>query len=159
MSTTKNATSGVGSALQWKLAVEDLPQPGTAVIVEESGGLPSTAMFLRVRTKKKPAGAVELDDGSYALAYVNVCTHMGCRLIPGKEGKLNEGGGLEEEEAVVGPCKCHGTRFDLLRGGVVVLGPATEHLPVLTLKLKSSELEASVKDTGQDPNLENWPNS
>ena len=77
---------------------------------------------------------VRADGDDRYLAFSNVCTHMGCTLLkesPGEDGvplRRDRSGSL-----VCGPCRCHGTSFDLSRQGIVVLGPATQHLPEMKL--------------------------
>lgn len=90
-----------------------------------------------VRIKEQPIqGGLEvplekrLDPSSseWVVAFSNACTHMGCDVIPTKKEADLEGGHL------AGPCLCHMSTFDLSRGGMTVMGPATEALPQLRLK-------------------------
>lgn len=115
----------------------------------------------RVSVGSKPPGAAE-DNGYYYLAFGNACTHMGCILFDGK----GSGSGcvqytLDEEgksHVVCGPCPCHGTSFDLIRGGLVILGPATQDLPRLNLKINNGKLVARTWLSGaKDPRAEQWP--
>ena len=77
---------------------------------------------------------VRADAGDLYMAFSNVCTHMGCTLLKEPDGE--NGVPLRRDSSgslVCGPCRCHGTSFDLSRQGIVVLGPATQHLPEMKL--------------------------
>ncbi len=67
------------------------------------------------------------------VAFSYACTHMGCPL----------NGLYKDEHRILGPCSCHYTTFDLTRGGLVVLGQATENLPQITLALDGDDLYAT----------------
>lgn len=67
------------------------------------------------------------------VAFSYACTHMGCPLI----------GMYKDEHKILGPCGCHYTTFDLTRGGMVVLGQATENLPQITLALDGDDVYAT----------------
>ncbi|MFQ5998886.1 MAG: arsenate reductase (azurin) small subunit, partial [Candidatus Bathyarchaeia archaeon] len=60
------------------------------------------------------------------VAFNYACTHMGCPL----KGFYNQ------QHKMLGPCPCHFTRFDLTKGGMVILGQATESLPQIDLELE-----------------------
>ena len=91
-----------------------------------------------VRINREPAQGVleipperRIDPANleWLVAFSNICTHMGCALVPAaKSSSL-------EDTYLAGPCPCHMTMFDLSRGGMIVIGPATEALPQLSLKL------------------------
>ena len=91
-----------------------------------------------VRIAREPSqGGLEIPTGvradpanpEWLVAFSNICTHMGCTVVPTAKGL-----GLEDTY-LAGPCPCHMTTFDLSRGGMTVIGPATEALPQLTLEL------------------------
>ena len=144
---------------KWIIALDQLPPEGKIAVVEPEGDGTSTALFVRIRTDTAPEGSLDLDDGTHALAFLNVCTHMGCRLVRGTEGDLTPSRSTTGlvPKAVVGPCPCHGTSFDLLKRGLVVLGPATQDLPVLALTAVPSGLEAHLMNPDRDPRQEGWP--
>lgn len=84
-----------------------------------------------------PQGAIDLGSGECLLAFSRVCTHMGCSIArvdsPGQVGTfppLMPGG----QFSGVVVCPCHFTNFDLLRGGLPVIGPATDCLPQVELE-------------------------
>ena len=139
----------------WTLALDALPPEGQMIIVEQDGGGTSTALFLRIGIDTPPAGSIPLADGTHALAYLNVCTHMGCRLVRDR-GRLRYCP-APDPEVIVGPCPCHGTSFDLLKNGLVVLGPATQNLPRMSLTTNSFGLKATMGNPDHDPHSENWP--
>lgn len=93
----------------------------------------------------------------YLIGFSNFCTHMGCRLA-------KEGTKLDRDKItgalVCGPCPCHGTEFNLSKGGVVILGPASQHLPQLTLSVSDdkSEVIGAFPSGNDDPTEEQWPN-
>ena len=94
-----------------------------------------------------------------------VCTHMGCVLLAeGDTARLHYQPGSQgvPEGAVCGPCPCHGTTFDLLKAGLVVVGPAAQNLPELELQVQGNSLVATgwLASSRQavDPTEENWPN-
>ena len=44
---------------------------------------------------------------------------------------------------MLGPCPCHYSRFDLAKGGIVILGQATQSLPQVTLESEYREIFAT----------------
>ena len=76
-----------------------------------------------------PASRIDPANPEWLVAFSNICTHMGCALIPAANSSRLE------DTYLAGPCPCHMTLFDLSRGGMVVVGPATEALPQLSLQL------------------------
>ncbi len=66
------------------------------------------------------------------VAFSELCTHMGCPM-----GTL-----FRLEHAVLGPCACHFTTFDLTHRGMVVLGQATENLPQVVLEIEGGDIFA-----------------
>ncbi len=84
-----------------------------------------------VRLGEAAHGGVGEDGDIVAFSYA--CTHMGCPLI----------GLYKDEHKILGPCGCHYTTFDLKRGGMVVLGQATENLPQITLALDGDDIYAT----------------
>ena len=99
-------------------------------------------------------------DGGYLVAYGPACTHMGCLLVRDDEHDIVYEPG-DNERAICGPCPCHGTTFDLLKDGLVILGPATQNLPRIKLKLGGPENDPHVEPDGwfeqEDPRFEHWP--
>lgn len=91
-----------------------------------------------VRINREPAqGGLEIPperridpaNPEWLVAFSNICTHMGCAVLPPTKRSILE------DTYLAGPCPCHMTMFDLSRGGMVIIGPATEALPQLSLKL------------------------
>lgn len=120
----------------------------------------------RIESSEVP-GAVAIGPGGYLVGFAPVCTHMGCLVFSekddGKKGILayKRAGGSESESLVCGPCPCHGTTFDLMKGGLVVLGPATQNLPQIKLEVEGNRVIAKGWITNDrqdvDPRFENWP--
>ena len=113
-----------------------------------------------VRTPDHIRGAVPLGDGSHLVGFSAVCTHMGCMLVSDETGvHLGRGRDSNQTQSLrCGPCDSHGTTFDLLRGGLVVLGPATQHLPQLRLEVSGDEIVAvGWLDGSVPPPDETWP--
>ncbi len=79
----------------------------------------------------RPAAGGVGPDGDI-VAFGTDCTHMGCPL----RGMFNS------EHAILGPCGCHFTTFDLTLRGQVVIGQATENLPQIVLDVTDDEIFA-----------------
>ncbi len=61
------------------------------------------------------------------VAFSTVCTHQGCTVnIDVKNRKLI--------------CPCHGSEFDLLNGGAVILGPASRPLPQIAVQISGNSI-------------------
>jgi len=56
------------------------------------------------------------------VAFSRLCTHMGCAIPQ-----------YQHDHKILGPCPCHYSTFDLIHGGQVTLGQATQNLPQLLL--------------------------
>ena len=67
------------------------------------------------------------------VAFSYLCSHMGCPL----DGLFNK------EHKMLGPCPCHYSRFDLSKGGLLILGQATQSLPQITLETRGDEIYAT----------------
>ncbi len=91
-------------------------------------------------TDQTPASLFRLDrpaaggigPNNDVVAFATDCTHMGCPL----RGQFNP------THAVLGPCACHFTTFDLTLRGQVVIGQATEDLPQIVLDLDGDDVLA-----------------
>ena len=119
-----------------------------------------------VRIREPVLGAIEdPTNGGYLVGYSPVCTHMGCLLVRGTDDHNvaynTHANGVEELNC--GPCPCHGTTFDLLKNGLVVLGPATQNLAQLKLELNDDKTQVRangwIENNRQhkDPREETWP--
>ena len=80
-----------------------------------------------------PQRRVDPAKSEWVVAFSNACTHMGCDVVPTTKEVDLEGTHL------AGPCPCHLSTFDLSRGGITVMGPATEALPQLRLTWADGE--------------------
>ncbi len=79
----------------------------------------------------RPAwGGVGPDNDIVAFSYL--CSHMGCPL----NGLYNH------DHAMMGPCPCHFSRFDLTKSGILILGQATQSLPQILLEVHHGDLYA-----------------
>ncbi len=67
------------------------------------------------------------------VAFSYVCSHMGCPL----QGLYNR------EHKMLGPCPCHYSRFDLSKGGILILGQATQSLPQIVLETRGDDIYAT----------------
>ena len=65
------------------------------------------------------------------VAFSRLCTHMGCAVSE-----------YQHEYKVLGPCPCHYSTFDLVHGGMVTLGQATQNLPQLLLSVDDDDVYA-----------------
>ena len=66
------------------------------------------------------------------VAFSYLCSHMGCPLK----------GFYKHEHKMLGPCGCHFSRFDLTKGGTMILGQATQSLPQILLEIEGSDVYA-----------------
>ncbi len=74
-------------------------------------------------------GGVGPDDD--IVAFSRICTHMGCPI-----------GEYQHEYKALGPCPCHYTTFDLIHGGMVAMGQATQNLPQVILNVDGDSVIA-----------------
>jgi 3-phenylpropionate/trans-cinnamate dioxygenase ferredoxin subunit len=75
--------------------------------------------------------AVARIDGKL-FAFADICTHMGCTLVPG--------GDIEGTEIT---CQCHGSTFSI-ETGAVVEGPATRPIEVYDAREVDGEIQIEV---------------
>ena len=76
-------------------------------------------------------GGVGPEQDMVAFSYLS--SHMGCPLM----------GLYNKEHKMLGPCPCHYSRFDLSKGGLLILGQATQSLPQITLEARGDEIYAT----------------
>ena len=93
--------------------LEELFRVGDIVLLAAEG-LPEAIVLIRKNA------------GSYRALGAR-CTHLGCRVRPGKHALI---------------CPCHGSVFDL--EGKVIRGPAQEPLPGYALEVKETAVEILV---------------
>lgn len=124
-------------------------------------------VWLPITDGKLPCGTEPPDDclqvgDKVLLGFSSACPHMGCNLVTDQDLQSTQ---TKSGHFVCGPCRCHGSTFDLARNGLVVLGPATQNLPRLALEFTDSN-EDKVQGTGwisqgihlgPDPNHDTWP--
>ena len=67
------------------------------------------------------------------VAFSYLCSHMGCPLT----------GLYNKEHKMLGPCPCHYSRFDLAKGGILILGQATQSLPQIVLETRGDDIYAT----------------
>ena len=67
------------------------------------------------------------------VAFSYSCAHMGCPL----------NGMYQPEHKMLGPCPCHYSRFDLAKGGILILGQATQSLPQIVLETRGDDIYAT----------------
>ena len=96
--------------------------------------------------------------GDFLVAFSPRCTHMGCLLLRDEDDRdPHDPRDNGSEQLLCGPCACHGTTFDLLKGGLVVLGPATQNLAQLKLEVDGNEVKATGWRAHVHPVEEHWP--
>lgn len=66
------------------------------------------------------------------VAFSYSCSHMGCPL----------NGLYKQEHKMLGPCPCHYSQFDLSKGGILILGQATQTLPQIVLETRGEDIYA-----------------
>ncbi|MCB1897036.1 MAG: Rieske (2Fe-2S) protein [Zoogloeaceae bacterium] len=84
-------------------------------------------VLLRLPEEELDADSKALAAGG-VLAFSAICTHQGCDLKTWMKGER------------VLACFCHSSKFDPLKAGKVVGGPAPRALPVLPLRLEGDEI-------------------
>lgn len=112
-----------------KVQVASLSSLGVGDVVDFSYPTESTPASL-FRLDRPAAGGVGSDRD--VVAFATDCTHMGCPL----RGQFNP------THAILGPCACHFTTFDLTLRGQVVIGQATEDLPQIVLEVDGDDVLA-----------------
>jgi nitrite reductase/ring-hydroxylating ferredoxin subunit len=151
-----------GFLMSLSIRLRDLLSPGSLEVFQPAGGAQSPfdgSFALRVEHVGDESVAIKHPDGGFVVGFSPVCTHMGCLLVRGDDDPNVV---YEGDVATCGPCPCHGTTFDLLKQGLVVLGPATQNLPQLKLETIEidGELHARPVDWFEvDPRYEQWPQS
>lgn len=66
-------------------------------------------------------------------AFSDVCVHLGCQLPAQVLVTSENNPGLDVTNSVL-HCPCHGSLYSLMKGGVVVGGPAPRPLPIIFLE-------------------------
>ena len=103
----------------FKKEISEFDNNDVVVDMDNPDGFPTFAIHIQ----EQVFGSIARPDGGYLIGFSTICTHMGCSVAPNLE------------RMICGPCRCHGTVFDLSKGGLVVIGHATQNLPQLDLKL------------------------
>ncbi len=85
----------------------------------------SQVMVLKLGTKT--VGGVGPDED--IVAYSGICTHMGCPTSYDPKTKIFA-------------CPCHYSHFDASTDAVLINGPATQHLPRITLEVEGQDIYA-----------------
>ena len=117
-----------------------------------------------VRIEGQHAGSIQSpihtsEPANQILAFSSICPHMGCRLEANPLAVERCPDTAALKQLVCGPCACHGTTFDLVREGLVVLGPATQNLAQLKLQLSGdgTGVIATGWQQSPEPASANWP--
>ncbi len=136
-----------------RIRLADIPDYGVPIRFEE--GDFQGAFAIRIYTPVPHA--IKLNQG-YVVGFSATCTHMGASLPPPVHKAPQ---GREPESLACGPCPWHGTSFDLMKAGLVILGPATQNLPQVRLEIEGENLVARgwIENDRQtrDPREEQWP--
>ncbi|MCH7669245.1 MAG: arsenate reductase (azurin) small subunit [Acidobacteria bacterium] len=122
--TTLAPSEGASAAL-----VGFFPSLSVANLADLEVGIPITFDYpqvgqsnILVKMGEPVIGGVGPDED--IVAFSRLCTHMGCTVPT-----------YQHEYRVLGPCPCHFTTFDLIHGGIVVMGQATQNLPQVLLSV------------------------
>ncbi|MFC6752345.1 arsenate reductase (azurin) small subunit [Halorubrum tibetense] len=113
-----------------RIRVASVDELSVGDTVEFEYPLDGSGTFL-TRLSEAANGGVGPGDG--IVAFSNLCTHMGCAVS----------GNVESDRGVAGPCPCHYTTFDLAKGGLVIMGPATTDLPQVRLDVEDGDVFAT----------------
>lgn len=131
--TTTTTTLGSGPAA----AVAFFPEVTVAQVSQLQAGVPVDFDYplvgqknLLVKMGEEVIGGVGAE--SDIVAFSRICTHMGCEIEE-----------YRHEHKALGPCPCHFSTFDLIHGGQVTLGQATQNLPQVLLKVDGDDVVAT----------------
>ncbi len=118
-------------------AVAFFPEVTVARLSELQDGVPVDFDYplvgqknLLVKMGEEVIGGVG-DEGD-VVAFSRICTHMGCEIEE-----------YRHDHKALGPCPCHFSTFDLIHGGQVSLGQATQNLPQVLLKVDGDDVIAT----------------
>lgn len=152
------ATVAVGIVLPMAIATRDADEDQVTTTLGDGGAAALVAVFPRTRVATfsslqeavpvnfaypadanasvlvklgRPAIGGVGPDGD-VVAFSKLCTHMGCEVDE-----------FRAEHGVLGPCPCHFSTFDLVHGGQVTLGQATESLPQVLLDIDGDDVYAT----------------
>ncbi len=130
----ESPTERVGRTERYpRLRIASVDEIDVGETVEFEYPLDGSGNFLTRLAEDADAG-VGPEEG--IVAFSNLCTHMGCAVS----------GNVDAERGTAGPCPCHYTSFDLSKGGLVVVGPATTDLPQVRLDVEDGEVFATGMD-------------
>ncbi|MCP4448716.1 MAG: arsenate reductase (azurin) small subunit [Myxococcales bacterium] len=103
------------------VAIAELSDVGLGNVVDFEYPIGSDSAFI-ARLGRPALGGVG-EDGDI-VAFHRACPHMGCRI---EEVNVQDG--------FLGPCGCHRSQFDLSRGGIQVVGRASQNLVQIDLEI------------------------
>jgi arsenite oxidase small subunit len=86
-----------------------------------------TSLIQLIKLGEKAVGGVGPDED--IVAYSGLCSHMGCPLVYDAEQKILQ-------------CPCHYSHFDAAADAMLINGPATQHLPRITLEVDGQDVYA-----------------
>ena len=85
---------------------------------------PSGLKLFAMRIHDEVSGSIPHPQSGYLVGFSRTCTHMKYSPLEPKPKKM-----------ICGPCPWHGSVFDLARGGLVIIGHATQNLPQMRLEI------------------------
>lgn len=112
-----------------RIQVAPLDSLAVGDIIEFNYPTADDSAFLTRLARPALGGVGEGDD---IVAFLRACPHMGCHIQE-----------LNIQEAVLGPCGCHRSRFDLSKGGLQIVGRATQNLVQIELEEEEGLIIAS----------------
>ncbi len=117
------------NCLDHRVAIAELASVGEGAFVDFEYPTASDVAFL-TRLPRAARGGV--GPGQRVVAFLRACPHMGCVIRD-----------LKIEDAVLGPCGCHRSRFDLARGGRQIVGRASQDLVQVLLEIDDGVVYAT----------------
>jgi len=139
-----------------RLPLGDMERIGQPYLIDNGDFREAFAFRIRTNAPGAVADPRPEQPAKFLVAYSPICTHMGCVVLK-DEDDVNYIWKNKAEHLTCRPCPCHGTTFDLLRSGLVVLGPATQNLSQLKLEAVGDDVFAVDWLSDVDPRIEKWP--
>jgi arsenite oxidase small subunit len=124
------AIANVGDLAEGEPVFFDYPQSG------------QRNMLIKLGNGRKANEGVGPDED--IVAFSAFCAHMGAPMD----------NVYDHDHAVLGPCPLHFSTFDLIRGGMLIMGKATQPLPQVVLSVDD---DGQISATGMYGLIYGWP--
>jgi ubiquinol-cytochrome c reductase iron-sulfur subunit len=116
-------------------AVDVIPEQVLTVFPEgATGSADSQAILVGVEPERLDRSQLDQPTAEGMVVYSKICTHAGCPV------------GLYRAAVAELLCPCHQSTFDVLRGAVVLSGPAGRPLPQLPIEIDGDGFVVAIDD-------------